>query len=158
MMGHRIRLAQRGWDGDHAAETMDDVGAGIGLLWVEIDGHRFEGVVRADFTADKVDAMIPLLHLEIIGPVEIIYIGKDGQPLGVEKLSTEEWMLESKVGQGTVQTGTGAIAAAFDPTQETDGPAEWDGSTQHLADSHLGEVGAGADHFTLRPPDKEDVR
>lgn len=87
MHGHRVRIAQLGWDGHHPAESAEDVQVGIGIHWVEIDGHRFDAVLRARVVAahDEITAG-PTLVLQLIGPVEIVYVDSDGNEIGVPDL------------------------------------------------------------------------
>jgi hypothetical protein len=76
-MAHKVRLAQRGWHHESAAKTAEEVEVGVDLLWVEIDGHRFSDVVSAEYRiAEGVN--VPVITVEVIGPVEIVYLDKDG--------------------------------------------------------------------------------
>lgn len=81
-MSHRVRIAQKGWKGSGPAESADDVAVGLGVLWVEIDGHRFEEVFEAQVVA-RHDEFTPgaALTFQLIGPVEIVYVGADGEEL-----------------------------------------------------------------------------
>lgn len=80
-MGHRIRVGQLGWVRDRAATTVEEVEGGIGCSWVEIDGHRFDGVVAVDYRADENEITVPVVTVEVIGAVEIVYVDDDGEPL-----------------------------------------------------------------------------
>ena len=83
MNGHRVRVAQTGWNVDRPAETLDDVTTGLGVEWVEIDGHRFDRVISATVVASK-DAVTlgPWLVVQVVGPVEIVYVDSAGAELG----------------------------------------------------------------------------
>jgi hypothetical protein len=72
-------VAQRGWAGVDFADSVDEVRAGLNLEWVEVDGHRFEDVVSAELKAEE---GFTTLHVEFIGTVEVVYLGRDGQELG----------------------------------------------------------------------------
>lgn len=76
----RIRIAQQGWAGIRAAERIEDITAGIRLLWVEIDGCRIEDVSHAHFSAAN-DLTLPIMEVGVIGYVEIVYLGADGTEL-----------------------------------------------------------------------------
>ena len=80
-MKHTIRIAQCGWHSDHAAETMDEVAIGIGVYWVEIDWHRIDDVCRVEFTADKDEFTVARMTMDVMGPVEIVYVNEQGEPL-----------------------------------------------------------------------------
>lgn len=77
----QIRLAQRGWNGFRPAATAEEVQQGVDLLWVEIDGHRFEDIVAATVRADRGIA-VPTIELQLAGAVEIVYLDTNGEELG----------------------------------------------------------------------------
>ena len=69
----------QGWGARGPAENSDEIVAGVRLPWIELDGHRIsDGVVSAEFVASKEDISRCKLTLEIMGPIEIVYIDKDG--------------------------------------------------------------------------------
>lgn len=78
----KIRIAQKGWYGGSHAETAEDVAVGIGVLWVEIDGHRLADITSVSFRAARDEITMPILEVDVIGPVEIVYCDKDGNELG----------------------------------------------------------------------------
>ena len=100
-----IRIAQRGWCDGSGAQTADDVIAGIGVWWVEIDGVRIEGrnLTCATFTAatDEIGEATVTLHL--LGAVEIVYVDKDGVPLPGAPVSTT---VEALAEVGDIVAGT----------------------------------------------------
>lgn len=76
-----LRIAQRGWNGSQPARTLDEVGIGLQCLWIELGGVRCENVAEVEFAARNAFTT-PRVTLEWIGPVEIVYVGADGQILG----------------------------------------------------------------------------
>lgn len=81
MNGHRVRIAQRGWHGAAPASHVDDVQVGVKLPWVELDGHRYDDLVSAAVRFADDEATLPELTLQVIGPVAIVYVDSDGEPL-----------------------------------------------------------------------------
>lgn len=100
-----IRIAQRGWCADSSAETADDVIAGIGIWWVEIDGVRIEGrnLTAATFTAAKDELGASTVTLHLLGAVEIVYVDKHGVPLPGAPVSTT---VEALAEVGDIVAGT----------------------------------------------------
>lgn len=78
-----IRIAQRGWNRDQAATTLDEVAAGFDCLWVEIDGVRIPGTLISatpDVVAGEFNRTY--ITLEVLGRVELVYLDADGNELG----------------------------------------------------------------------------
>lgn len=84
-----IRVAQRGWNGSMPAETVEDVTAGIGCYWVEIDGVRIERVVRVEVVSDGQEVTVPRLVVDVCDGVQILYVDADGNPLPGDPVSVE---------------------------------------------------------------------
>jgi len=79
--GHRVRIAQEGWQQSEPARTVDEVQVGIGCWWVEIDGHRFDRVIAAQVCPADDEVTVPHMTLELLGSVEVVYVDRDGRPL-----------------------------------------------------------------------------
>lgn len=94
--GHRVRVAQRGWIADRAASSLEEVSAGVGVYWVEIDGHRFEHVGGIEFEARQGEFSVPVLRLPIIGSLEVVYLDQSGNELGSVPTEVEGSHLEAK--------------------------------------------------------------
>ena len=80
-----IRIAQQGRSSDSIAESLDEFVAGYGVHWVEVDGVRWtaeQGLTEVDLRIahDEFNGAVVTLHT--FGPVEIVYLGVDGEPLG----------------------------------------------------------------------------
>lgn len=86
----KIRLGQQGWKGSTPAETLDEVFVGLKLLWVELDGHKFEDVISAEFRADVDDIGQIGLVVKPIGSFEVVYVGQDGEELGSTRVLTND--------------------------------------------------------------------
>lgn len=109
----RIRIAQVGWNFDRPARSVEEVNAGFGLWWVEIDGVRVKSILRAtveavklterpDGTTDVSPITSPTLTLEILGPVEIVYVDETGEPLPAsERVTIEAHALPPEIEAGT---------------------------------------------------------
>lgn len=109
----RIRIAQIGWARNEPAKTQDDVVAGFGLAWVEIDGHQVRSIMHADVscvklvehpdgstTADPLTS--PVLTLEVFGSVEIVYVDEEGVALpATEKVEIDPHELPPRIEAGT---------------------------------------------------------
>jgi hypothetical protein len=97
----KIRIAMKGWSKFGPAETADEVRIGVGVPWVEVDGHRITEVVKAEIKTTE-DGFQEVT-VSLIGPVEIVYVGRDGEPLpGVhaqpeELPETLDWRATTKV-------------------------------------------------------------
>lgn len=76
-----IRVAQLGWELSNQADTIDDVKAGVGCYWVEIDGVRIDRVIRVEWVAANDEVTIPRLVVDVAGGMEIVYVDSDGEPL-----------------------------------------------------------------------------
>jgi len=76
-------------------ETLDDVRFGAKIPWVELDGHRFEDLTGAqvNIRAGYDDATIASLTLDLVGPVEVVYLVGDrvvgSAPTPVDRLPAE---------------------------------------------------------------------
>lgn len=109
----RIRIAQTGWAFDRPARSVDEVNAGFGLWWVEIDGVRVRSILRATVEAVKLGEgpdgepvpmpiTSPKLTLEILGPVEIVYVDETGEPLPAsERVEVDAHLLPPEIVAGT---------------------------------------------------------
>lgn len=86
MNGHRVRIGQLGWNSDRAALTLDEVQCGIGVHWVEIDGQRYEHVVSAHVRAAKSQLTRATLVVQLVGPIELVYVDDDGNELGAREV------------------------------------------------------------------------
>lgn len=78
----KIRIAQQGWGHDGPAKSLEEVRAGVKLPWIELDGHRLSDIASVEFRAATTEFGMATMTVELLGPVEIVYIGADGQPLG----------------------------------------------------------------------------
>lgn len=78
----RIRIAQQGWAAVQAAKNLEEVKAGIRLPWVELDGVRLTDIASVEFSAGADEFGQARMTIELLGPVEIVYVGPDGEPLG----------------------------------------------------------------------------
>lgn len=94
-----IRIAQQGRGRSAPAETLEEVVAGIGCHWVEVDGVRLtaaeHGLASAQFAATNGEFSVPTLVLSVIGPVEVVYLGADGEELGSEPFPDFAGQLDS---------------------------------------------------------------
>lgn len=95
-----IRIAQQGRCQSRPAETLDEVVAGVGCYWVEVDGVRLtaadHGLVSAQFAASGGEFSVPSLLLSVVGPVEVVYLDGDGNELGAEPMPDFAGVLDSQ--------------------------------------------------------------
>lgn len=100
---HVVRIGQRGWTLDRAATSLDEVQCGVDLLWVEIDGHRFESVVDAKVgSIDWESVTVPAVTVRIAGPVEIVYCSPDGEPLPGDSDGGPQTVEDGEFAYGTI--------------------------------------------------------
>jgi hypothetical protein len=79
--GHRVRVAMKGWNRSQAATTPDEVSSGVMMPWVEIDGVKYDAVTHAEFHADEHDFSRLTVTIGVLGPVDLVYLGPDGEEL-----------------------------------------------------------------------------
>lgn len=75
-----IRIAQRAWATNRAAENADEMTAAVRVEWIDVAGVMLppDRVVSATVTAD---AGIQRITVELIGPAEFVYLDADGDPV-----------------------------------------------------------------------------
>lgn len=78
----KITIAQQGWAGSTPAKSLEEVRAGVKLPWIELDGHRLSDIAAVAFRAAGDEFGKATMTVELLGPVEIVYVGENGQPLG----------------------------------------------------------------------------
>lgn len=83
----RIRIAQKGWRGAEAAKTLEEVGVGVTLPWIELDGVRFTDIASVQFLATKDGFGEARMTVELLGSIEVVYLGADGEPLGAVEMT-----------------------------------------------------------------------
>lgn len=101
----KVRIGQRGLArSSRAPETVDDVDLGYRVMWVELDGHRFEDVVTVAFSAGGDEITTPSITLNLIGAIEMVYVGADGEPLpgAPAEMSIEALEAIGEIGHDTV--------------------------------------------------------
>lgn len=102
MKGHHVKVGTRAWGFDSSASNADDVRLGVGAEWVEIDGHRFEGVVAAEVVVDTDRFVVPVVTLRLVGPVEIAYLDDAGEQIRLEYRDPAD--LPAVIEAGTILT------------------------------------------------------
>lgn len=78
----KITIAQQGWAGSQAAKSLEEVRVGLKLPWIELDGVRLTDITAVEFRAAADEFSTASMTVELLGPVEVVYVDKDGQPLG----------------------------------------------------------------------------
>ncbi len=79
----KVRLATRAvGKGVSDPTSMDDVRAGVKMPWVELDGHRFSDLAEARVEMAHNGVLHTFVTFQFIGPVEIVYLGRDGEEIG----------------------------------------------------------------------------
>lgn len=82
----KIRIASRGWNGNAPADTLDDVGVGLALSWVEIvgddgDSWRIPGDALTEAKVGTGSGAFQEVELTLYGAVEMVYVDIRGEPL-----------------------------------------------------------------------------
>lgn len=79
----KIRVATRAvGKGGGKVETMDDVHGGLKIPWVELDGVKYDDVINATIEVQRGSMLRTQITFEFIGPIEIVYVDKDGVEIG----------------------------------------------------------------------------
>lgn len=103
VVGHRVRIAQEGWQSSWPASRQEDVSIGMMLPWVEIDGLRLHRVSSAEVRFAPDGFTVPQLVVNIIGTVEVVYVDEHGEPLPGETLTVSPDAVMGTYDGGTIR-------------------------------------------------------
>lgn len=97
-----IRIAQKGYSTGGAARSLDDVVAGVGVHWIEVDGVRLTAkdhrLVDVEIHVEE-GVTVPRFTIGVTGPVEFVYLGPDDEELGAAPVAVED--LPDRIGGRT---------------------------------------------------------
>jgi hypothetical protein len=93
----RIRIAQKGWRGAEQARTLEEVQVGVTLPWVELDGVRFTDIAGVEFSASKDGFGEARLTIDLLGSIEVVYVGPDGEDLGAVEMTVGQMLAAGRI-------------------------------------------------------------
>lgn len=116
---HKIRIATYGHARGGRAASVEEVTCGIRVPWVEIDGHRFDAITHAVIDFGKDDLASCEVTLGVIGPVEVVYVDAEGDPLP----GAPSPLVDPATGYGSTMAGVpidykGVFGPPDDPARE----------------------------------------
>lgn len=98
--------------GPESIRSLDDVAAGLGVMWIELDGHRFAEISSVAFRAEAREMDQPTIEVDLIGTLEIAYMVGDREVGSVALPAMETGRLAEELDHRTATDAPDVLGAA----------------------------------------------